>query len=173
MRENIKEAVREVMVRVDLFSLATFASCFLLFLILFVLGVYCFKKRFLPSFFFLLAFGVLLGTPFAIAFGSKLFFYKVEVLRQDSKPLTYSPSFLVDMTFANRGKMAFKQCMLALTLERKPQNLKNQILDFIKPLHRVEMLLDAPIKVGESFEIQTILPYGYRKSPYKLTLDCH
>ena len=161
------------MVWADLFSLATFASCFLLFLILFALGVYCFKRRFLPSFLFLLAFGVLLSTPFVIAFGSKLFFYKVEVLRQDSKPLAYSPSFLVDMAFKNRGKMAFKQCMLAVIVERKPQNIKNQILDFIKPLHRVGMLIDAPIKVGESFEIQTILPFKYRKAPYKIMLDCH
>lgn len=156
----------------DLAWFAVFGICFLLFFIFFLLGTYLFRVRFLPLMLFLISFACLFGTPFAIAYSSKLFLHKIEILENNSKPLLYSDSFLLDVQFKNQGRLTFKKCLAVITSQRKQGNLKNKILDKIKPLQRVEYAVNAKIKRNEIYSIQTILPFNLKENPYNLELDC-
>lgn len=166
------DLIKEIVQNIDMLSVLVFCFCLFLFLFFLTLGFYFLKKKVIASLFFVVSFACLVATPFVIMISAQMFFYKIEIVRNDSKPLTYSNSFFIDMEFKNQGKRNFDRCLIVVVPERKVKNLKNKILDFIKPLASYKYHFRETIKVKQTFYIQKFLSYHYREYPFKITLDC-
>ena len=162
----------QMMHGIDLLSALIFAFCFLFFVLFFTLGVWFLKKTFLPSFFFLLSFAVLLSIPFAIIYSSKLYFHKIEITHNNSRPLLYSDSFLIDIAFINRGKLPLKECLISFYPKRKSQQILDRIRDFVEPLQIRNFMINKKIGINEGYEFSKIIPYAYRGHDFSLEVDC-
>ncbi len=163
----------EMLYGADFLSLLFFLVGFLLFSLFFTLGIVLFRFRFLPSLCFLLSLCALLCIPPAIVYSSKHFFHKVEIVSNDSKPLSYSPTFLIDVKFINRGKFDFNKCLFSLTPKKESDNILDQIKQKIKPIAKFRFMVRDKIRVNESYEFSKILPqYHYRGYDYDFDIDC-
>ncbi|WP_158654732.1 MULTISPECIES: DUF2393 family protein [unclassified Helicobacter] len=170
--KEVLGSVKEIIQNIDALSALIFLFCILLFFVFLALGFYFLRKKIIAALFFLISFFCLVATPSIIALSEKLFFYKIEILRNDSKPLVYSDSFLIDLEFKNQGKREFDKCLVVIIPERKNQNWENKILDFIKPLASYKYKVKERIHINQVFYIQKILPYKHRDYSFKMTLDC-
>lgn len=166
------DSIKDVLYGVDILALIVFCIGLVLFLIFFTFGVYFFKKRLLSVLCFFIAFITLFSIPFGLALSSKNFFYKVTIVQNSSKPLLYSNSFLLDITFKNEGKFNFDKCLIVIEPQRKKRDLKNKILDFLTPLERYKYKIKDKIKVSQEYSVYTILDYNHREYPYSISLDC-
>lgn len=168
----ILDSIKDVLYGIDILALIVFCMGLVLFLIFFTFGVYFFKKRFLGGICFFVAFVALFSIPFVLALSSKNFFHKISIVQDNSKPLSYSNSFLIDITFKNEGKFNFDKCLIVIEPQRKKRDLKNRILDFLTPLERYKYKIKDKIKISHEYSIYTILDYNYKEYPYSMSLDC-
>lgn len=171
MREIIFQVLSQIPQTIDLVSILIGAFLLIIFVLFFTIGLMM-KRRILRLCAFFLAGIVLASAPPVIVYGSKHYFYKLEMIQDRSRPLAYSPSFLIDMSFKNSGKIDFKKCFIIITPKRKVQNLLNRIRDVIYPLARIEYVLKQKIPVGQTYEFSKIIPYSYKNYSYQFSVDC-
>ncbi|CBG40561.1 DUF2393 domain-containing protein [Helicobacter mustelae] len=165
------DSIYSTLYNIDIPMLVVLGICVLFSLLFLLVGIALFKRRFFPSFFFLLSLLSLFSAPFFIAYGSKKFLFKTTILHNQSRPLMFSDSFLIHLSFRNDGYRKIKHCMITISPKRE-KNLRNQLLDIFKPLERSYYVFSADISPHAAKQIQTIIPYFMREHAFKLILDC-
>ncbi len=100
----------------------------------------------------------------------KELFYKTQIIQNNSKILSYSNAFLLDLKFRNVGLSEPRFCLISIHQPRG-SGLINQVKDFIKPLHKINLVLKGEainMHVLKLFDKDTFNP----QNGFKITLNC-
>lgn len=164
------EFLYRVLAYVDVIFLLITAFLFVLFLLFCTFGIW-FKRKFLKIFFLLLALVCLLIIPLAVAYASRDIFYKVDVVRDNSRPMVYSPSFIIDLLIKNDGRVSFQRCVVSVSSVSLVEDFKSKLQNLFS-IPSVRFTFYKNIGVGGMASLFAVVPYNQRNSNYKLRVEC-
>ncbi|PAF47801.1 hypothetical protein BKH46_02920 [Helicobacter sp. 12S02634-8] len=154
-------------------EIALFVGIFVIFVLIFILGVAWRANKPARSVLFLLSFLILFSTPFVLSYLMQEKIYKIQTTYYQAKPMQYADGFLVDMDITNIGKRSIKQCIVRIEVfhnqNRWIDKLKNML--WAQESFVYHLTQKIPVHHTQHF-IVMIDGYGFKHKPYKVGTSC-
>ncbi|PAF52272.1 DUF2393 family protein [Helicobacter sp. 13S00477-4] len=174
MIEEIKDLLLMVFYRLSYIEIGLFLFIFIIFMLIFGLGLVFYTKKILSSILFLLAFVVLFSPPFVIRYLMQEKLYKVEVSYNRASPLEYTDSFFIDMDIKNIGKLDIHKCFVKVNVLRSGDRLAVVLRNLFFAEKSFLRSISSVIKPNQSEHFVIVIDdYHYRHQPYKVYLNCY
>ncbi|PAF43062.1 DUF2393 family protein [Helicobacter sp. 11S03491-1] len=172
--QEIKNSFLMVFHRLGYLELGLFLGIFIVFLIIFTLGLWFYPKKILSNFLFLLSFLTLISPPFVLQYLMQEKIYKIHISYHKVSPLVYADAFLVDVDVQNIGKATINKCLVSINVSGvKNKNWLARIKNAMYPQKVFTHLFRTKIKVNQTQHLLFMFDnYDYKNNPYTLNIDC-
>lgn len=140
-------------------------------LILFGLGMVA--RGFISGIFFLLAFSLIIGSPFIVRYVSTKYLFATKLTYAKVAPMQFAESFFADVKIQNTGMRAIKGCVFTVAIRRSNKYLR--YFDSFFPIRSYRHDIKTQIPPNASAH-EVIIIDGYDEdldTPYLTQLNCY